>query len=142
MPRSRRGAHGEGTRILGERPEDRFYYLPPIDKNIFQPPPHKKRIGQIAEDAERNHIMDQVRHLDAAFYLPEMMLMMPKRVGTPPLLVDEVMPLFHLRDLREPARAEPRQRPELIFDELTGINAIPLRRRKDHKLHVGRCYSG
>jgi len=126
MPRGRRGAHGEGTRMLGERPEDRLYHLTPIEKDILQPSPHEKGIGEIAQGAERNHIMHQVRHLDAAFYLPEMMLMMPKRVGAASLLVDEIMSLFHLRDLREPTRTKPRQRPKFIFDELTGINTILL----------------
>lgn len=142
MPWRRRCAHGEQAGVVGEWSEDGLDLLTPVEKDLFQPRPHKEGVGEIAQRPKRDRIMDEIGHLDAPLYFPKMMLMMPQAVRALALLVDEVMPLFDLRDLREPARAEPGQWPEFIFEELSGIDAIPPRRRKDHKLHAGRGYPG
>ena len=125
VPGPRRRAGSEGTGVLRKIAKDRRDDLPPKGKDLLQAPPHKECIDQIAENAEGYQVMHQVRHLDATLNIPKMMLMMPKLIGTPPLLVDKIMPLLHLRVLGKPIASQPWQRPELIFDELTGINARP-----------------
>lgn len=109
--------------MLRKIAKDRRDNLPAVGKDLLQPPPHKERPHEITEKTKRDQVMHQVRHLDATLNFPKKMLMMPKLVGPTPLLIYKIMPLFHLCDLREPAGAQPRQGPKLVFDELAGINA-------------------
>lgn len=67
-----------------------------------------------AERPERRHVMHEVVHLSVLLIdRPKEVLMMPKAVGSRPLLIDEEIWLVDLRDLGQPTHPKADERPGL-----------------------------
>ena len=68
--------------------------------------------------------MHDIGHLDTPFYLSEMMLVMPKAIRPPALLVDKILTRPHLGDFRHPIHAHPGQGTKPVFDHLARIDPV------------------
>lgn len=87
-----------------------------------QCPAYEDAVGEFSDYPEREGIRHLIRHLYATGNLLKVVLMLPHGIRTNPLLIDKVFARFYGGDLRQPGDPDQREEPDLVTDELAGID--------------------
>jgi len=112
--------------------------LPPEIEDLFQPGSDEEGMEPLAQEAERQLVIDDIDHFHSAGYFPEKMLVVPDPVRADSLFVYEILPFPDMGDLGDPGNRDPQKRSDGVGYEKAGVHFWGNFRAKVES-HIRRC---
>ncbi len=109
-----------------------------VGKKVVQLALYEEGVGNIAQPAEGDAVMNDIRHQYTLAVGLEMVLVVPEAVGAKALLIDEHPAIIYPGYLRHPVHRDAQYGFEAIFDDLAGINPPLMWFTDNGEAHPGR----
>ena len=113
-------------------------HLGAVLENAFHPTMDEPSGQQITQFAPHQLVVEDVVHLNTPFHFLEMVLVVPKGVGTKPLFINKVCEVLAMGDFSHPRHGDVEQGAHTVSNDLPSIGA-GLVLGQNLKPHVWRC---